>query len=70
MDLTGEPLDTPDSLFMNETGVPLLGVLSPIVGIPLGAEITGEIVSPEEFDVQNGEFLQSTPLKSLRVRSS
>jgi len=55
---------------MNETGVPLLGVLSPIVGIPLGAAITGEIVSPEEFDVQNGEFLQSSPLISLRVRSS
>ena len=70
MDLTGEPLDTPDSLFMNDTGVPLLGVLSPIVGLPLGAAIIGEIFSPEEFDARNGEFLQFFPPVSLRVGSS
>ena len=55
MDLTGEPLETPDSLFMNDTGVPLLGVLSPIVGFPLKGVMRRE-TSPEQSNEDSPKF--------------
>ena len=58
MDLTGEPLETPDSLFMNDTGVPLLGVLSPIVGFPLKGVMRREI-SPEQSNKDDRKFSAS-----------